>query len=106
MPFQRFFKDLEILNLAENKIVNEIKPIIEAGFKKLKKLDLSSNEIENINYLGDPSLSNLESLYLNNNKISDISILSQTNFKNLKDLQLCGNHFENIDVFGTKKLNQ
>ena len=57
---------------------------------------MSSNQIDDINYLGDPSLSKLESLYLNDNQISDISVLEQTTFKNLKDLQLCNNKIENI----------
>ena len=74
-----------------------MKPIAEGGYKKLKRLDLSGNQIENIAYLGNNSLSCLDTLYLNENKLSDIEVLGNDNFKNLKDLQIYEMQFARLE---------
>ena len=54
-------------------------------------MNLSNNEISDINVLEKVNFKELKELYLSYNKISDISVLEKVNFKELKELDLSGN---------------
>ena len=102
-------------NSSENnteKIINEKKIIDECEydmsctnntFKNIKILNLTNNNLSDINILEKVQLENLEKLCLDNNNISDISILEKVKFKELKELYLNGNNISNIEIL--KKVN-
>ena len=67
--------DIKVLNLSERYIGDEgLKDLVKIKFKELIILDLSVNEI------------------------SDINILEKVDFKELKELNLSENEISNIDV--------
>lgn len=63
---------------------------------KMTDLDLSVNNIKNLNFLNEMKAENLQNLYLNNNKINDLSPLKIIikKFPNLKKIDLYSNNFE------------
>ena len=68
--------DEKELNLSKRYLGNEgLKDLIKIKFKKLKKLDLSGNNISDISILEKVDFKELKVLDLSRNKISDISIL-------------------------------
>ena len=80
----------------------------KVNFPELKDLDLSRNEISNIDALASAKFPNLEDLMLDQNKISSIDILAKINCGGLKKLKLEKNNLKNIDVLekiAFKKLN-
>ena len=91
------FKNLEILDLRENKI-SDIKILEKVNFKELKLLDLSGNQISDINVLENVDFRKLEILDLGCNQISDINILEKVKFKELKKLDLDVNKISDISV--------
>ena len=93
-------REEESLFLGNKKLnYDNIIHISQIKFNQLKELDLSENEIENIEPLCDAKLPFLEYLNLSNNKIEKIETLGQIFFKNLKYLFIQNNQIENIDVF-------
>ena len=56
--------------------------------KELQELNLSFNEISNINILEKVNFKKLKELDLSENNISDINILEKIDFKELKVLDL------------------
>ena len=52
-------KELEILNLSHNEI-SDINILVKVNFKKLKELDLNYNEISDINILEKVNLTELK----------------------------------------------
>jgi len=89
------FKNLEQLNLQNNNI-NVIDSLSIFNAPKLKKIDLSSNQISNIYCLRNASerLPLLETLLLNFNKIDNIDILDEAIFPQLKEINLDNNYFD------------
>ena len=85
--------DIKTLNLSGRCIRNEgLKDLIKIKFKGLNELNLSENEISDINILEKVKFGKLEELHLDENEISDINILEQVNFKELKVLDLVHNN--------------
>ena len=99
-------KDLKIeredesLFLSNKKLNDEnIKCISLIKFNQLKEIDLSENEITNIEPLCNINLPFLEFLNLSYNKIKNIEPFSEINSKILKYLFLQNNQIEDIYVF-------
>ena len=74
---------LQILDLSNNKL--EQFPIIIEFFKKLKLLNLSGNNINNINCLIHMRLENLEKFFIDDNKIYEIP--QDTLFRSIPNVQ-------------------
>ena len=91
------FKNLEEINLSNNKISN-ITPI--KNFKSLKKIDLSSNKIKDIKALKEISKNNknLENINLSNNSIKDVEILKENIFPCLIEVNLDKNNIIKKDI--------
>jgi len=91
--------DIKELNLIGRKIGNEgLKDFVTIKFKKLKELNLSLNNISDINILQKVNIKELKELYLSWNKISDINILQKVNFKELNILDLSDNQISDINI--------
>ena len=96
-------KNLEILNLQQNRLKGNLIELEKVDFQKLKKLNLSNNYIKNIDILEKVNFKNLEILDLCLNYIADINVLERVNFTKLKSLNLHKNQITNVDVL--KKVN-
>ena len=84
--------DIKQLNLEDKYIGNEgLKILFKIEFKELKELNLSNNEISDINILEKFNFKELNILDLSMNKISNINILEKFNFNELKELDLSKN---------------
>jgi len=93
-------REEEYLNLSNKKINDEnIKYLSLIKFNQLKDIDLSENEIINIEPLCKMQLPFLEKLNLSFNKINNIKPLSEINSKKLKYLFIQNNQIEDIQVF-------
>ena len=93
-------REEEDLILSNKKLNDEnIKCISLIKFNQLKKIDLSENEITNIEPLCNMILPFLESLNLSYNKIKNIVPLSEINSRILKYLFIQNNQIEDIQVF-------
>ena len=104
----KFFdeKDVKIERQEENLILSNkklndehIKCISLIKFNQLKQIDLSENEIINIESLCNAKLPFLEKLNLSYNKINNIKPLSEINTQKLKYLFIQNNQIEDIQVF-------
>ena len=93
------FKNIKILNLTYNNISDVDIDILKVDFENLEKLYLNNNKISDINILEKVKFAKLKELYLNSNNISNIDILEKVNFPNLERLDLSCNKIFNIDVF-------
>ena len=99
--------NIEKLDLSSKNIGNEgLEYLSKIEFKKLKNLDLSNNNISNINALKSIKFKNLEILDLSNNKISDIDVLEKVSFKGLKELNLNNNKITNINILEKVNFNE
>ena len=91
--------NIEILSLSGQSLGNEILNYLnKINFSELKELDISENEISEINELKNAKFYKLEILNLGDNDITDISILEQVKFKKLKLLNLKENKISNISI--------
>ena len=96
-----------IINLEYKKLGNEILDYFnKIEFKKLKELNLSGNNLLDINKLGKVKLENLKILDLGGNQIKDINILENVNFKELKELYLHNNQISNINILEKVKFEK
>ena len=92
-------RENEYLFLNDKKLNDEnIKCIALILFNNLKEIDLSGNEITNIEALCDINLPFLEFLNLSYNKIQDIEPLRERNNKNLKYLFIHNNLIKDITI--------
>ena len=97
---KRYGKDNLINRTVIDIWINRIKKIDPNTFKglvKLEKLDLSNNEIEEIDFRLFESLSNLKSLWLFNNKLKRIDPNTFKGHDKLEILSLYNNQIEEID---------
>jgi len=78
----------------------------EANLSNLTILNLSFNEIKDIDYLKNIKTPYLKELYLNNNNIEKINVLEHINFKNLEILNLEKNKIEDINIFYRVKFKE
>ena len=81
--------NLEKLYLLENSISN-VKPLLKAKFKKIKRLGFGRNKIgdENVPYLLEMKFEQLEELNLYSNNLTDCKIFNLQNSQNLPNLKL------------------
>ena len=91
------FEKLETLDLSNNNISN-IDISKYANSKELKVLNLSNNKISDLNFLKNVDFKELKELNLGTNNISDISVLENVNFEKLQKLDLNNNKISNIDI--------
>lgn len=68
-------------------------------FKRLIDLDVSENNIQNIEALNNMNLPHLKYINMSNNKIKDIKPLAELNSKNLKEICLQNNIIEDFSAF-------
>ena len=93
-------REEENLNLSNKKINDEnIKYLSLIKFNQLKDIDLSENEIINIEPLCKIKLPFLEKLNLSFNKISNIKPISEINSRKLKYFFIQNNQIEDIQAF-------
>ena len=96
------FNQLKEINLSENEIT-DIEPICIMNLPFLEFLNLSYNKIKNISPLGELNSRKLKYLFLQNNQIEnleDIKFLCNCDYPNLKILRLENNKIqENSDPF-------
>lgn len=88
---------LETLILSNNKIT-KIRDNVFANFSQLTSLELSFNDLKEINGRPFDELMNLEHLNLANTNLSHISIESLANLTKLISLDLSENHIKAIDM--------
>ena len=87
------FNQLKEIDLSENEITN-IEPIYNMNLPFLEFLNLSFNKINNIKPLGELNSNKLKYLFIQNNQIEnleDIKFLCDCDFPNLKILRLENN---------------
>ena len=73
-------------------------------FSNLTKMDLSGNDFESLEGLGNLELNLLTELYLNSNKIKNITELSKVKFENLFVLDLSQNEITDFGALSKTKL--
>lgn len=84
--------------ILRNKGINDdaLKILSKIKLYNLKEIDLSFNNIKNLEYLENFSTKFLETLSLNDNKIEDINVLQKLDLKNLKLLNLQNNIIKDV----------
>ena len=83
------------LNLRKRNLGDEgLRLISKIQFKKLKSIDVSGNNITNIDPLNDMNLPDLEYLNMSENEIRDINPIAELNSKKLKEILLQTNKIE------------
>ena len=90
------FNQLKEIDLSENEITN-IEPISNMNLPFLEFLNLSFNKINNIKPLGELNSKKLKYLFIQNNQIEnleDIKFLCDCDFPNLKILRLENNNIQ------------
>ena len=100
-----FTSKLTYLNISENKLTNLQIFNKENIFNNLIYLDLSHNNIEEINSLMFCKFSNLKKLNLSHNKISNIKCLdNDLNFNHLEELDLSFNNIKELNQINIPSL--
>ena len=77
----------------------EFKLISKMMFKNLKEIDVSGNNIKNIEPLNEMNLPHLEYLNMSDNQIANIKPIAELNAKNLKEISLQNNNILDIGPF-------
>jgi len=91
-------KEKTSLNAKNNNINNKIiNKIFKFNFDSLKDINLSSNTLDQLDFLYGTMTDNLEKLILYNCPINDISILSKTSFKSLIELKITKGKISQIE---------
>ena len=91
------FQKLEILDLSYcnlSDIVNISENEPRSKHDNLIKLDLSSNQLEDVNFLTNLNLIELKELNLESNNISDISVLEEIKLPSLQKLYINNNQID------------
>ena len=94
------FNQLKEIDLSENEIT-DIEPICNMNLPFLEFLNLSYNKIKNIKPLGELNSKKLKYLFIQNNQIDnieDIKILCDCDYPNLKILRLENNNIQENSV--------
>lgn len=89
--------NLEELYIGNN--IEDLTPLNNCKFPKLRQLSLSKNQIKKLSPLIKCSFPNLELLILSYNKIEKVSSLLKTNFPKLYDISLKNNSLVDINIF-------
>jgi len=82
-------------NLGDKKF----KLISKIIFKNLKEIDVSGNNIKNIEPLNEMNLPHLEYLNMSENQIANIKPIAELNAKKLKEISLQNNIIQDIEPF-------
>lgn len=98
-------KSIKILNLTGNNISN-INFVANKNFPSLEILNLNNNEINSIEALKNVTFPNLKEIHLRKNNISNIDVLQELNITKLKILWLSNNKIESIDILQKVKFPQ
>ena len=98
-------KGIKILDLSGNNISN-IDFLANKVFPNLEILNLNNNEINSIDVLKNVTCPVLKEIHLKKNNINNIDILQELNITKLKILWLSNNKIESIDVFQKVKFPQ
>lgn len=77
----------------------ELKFISKIIFRNLKEIDLSLNNIKNIEPLNEMNLPHLEYLNMSDNKIENINPIAELDAKKLKEISLQNNNIGDIEPF-------
>ena len=91
------FYDLEMLNLSSNNL-SDITYLGNAKFPKLRELNLFSNKIKDISVLEKVKFPFLTKLVLSYNDITDIKVLKNVYFPSLEKLALSNNRIKDLNV--------
>ena len=94
------FNQLKEINLSGNEIIN-IEPLCMMNLPFLEFLNLSNNQIENINPLKEINSKNFNFLFIQHNQITDIQLFLDDDFPTFEILRIDNN---NIDENSKKKL--
>ena len=98
------FNQLKEIDLSENEIIN-IDLICNMSLPFLEFLNLSYNKIRNIELLGELNSEKLKYLFFQNNQIKNIKVLNNFDFPILKILRLENNYIQENDSFKEIVLN-
>ena len=86
------------LSLRDRNLGDEgLKLISKIQFKRLKDIDVSKNNIQNIEPLNNMNLPHLEYINMSENQISNIKPIAELNSKKLKEIWLQENNIQNFD---------
>ena len=101
------FKNLKEINLSGNNIT-DIEPLKNMNLSNLQKLDLSNNKIQSIQALGEIYSPNLKDICLNNNKIEEISPITNNKFfRDLERIRIEKNNLKkDLETFKAKLLTR
>ena len=91
------FNQLKEIDLSENEI-RDIEPISKMSLPFLEFLNLSFNRINNIKPLGEINSKKLKYLFIQNNQIEDIQYIKYWDFPKLKILRLENNNIRENSV--------
>ena len=91
------FNQLKEINLSENEIIN-IDLICNMNLPFLEFLNLSYNKIRNIEPLGELNPKKLKYLFIQNNQIEDVEVLKNCDFPKLKILRLENNNIQENSI--------
>jgi len=99
------FKDLEEINLSHNNISN-IEPLKDFNMPKLKKLDISFNKINNISSFKEISkkINKIECINISNNSIKNVEILKTNILPFVKEINLDNNNIIKKDIEEIKEI--
>ena len=92
--------DEEKLSLRNRELGDEgLRLISKIQFKRLKDIDVSGNNIRNIEPLNNMNLPHLEYINMSENLIQDIKPLAELNSKKLKEISLQNNNINDFSAF-------
>ncbi len=92
--------DVNKIDLSGKNFQNyDLRLLCAISFKNLEELNLSNNRISNLDGIKDFDCPNLKHLNLNSNRINDISPIKNINSSNLKSINLSFNVIENVKAF-------
>ena len=97
------FKNLKEIDVSENNIIN-IESLNEMNLPHLEYLNMSYNQIANIKPIAELNAKQLKEISLQNNKIQDIEPFLKSDFPALERLRIENNGFNRADN-SFKKLN-
>ena len=90
------FTNLKEIDVSENDI-NNIEPLNEMNLPQLEYLNMSYNQIENINPIAELNVKKLKEISLQNNNIQDIEPFLKSDFPALERLRIENNRIDTSD---------
>ena len=87
-----------ILNMREQNLTAVPEALHWQKFKKLRAIDLGSNNLTKIDLSAFSGMKNLEKIYLSNNQFTEIDLSPLSNLHKLKELFLSRNLLKGLDL--------